>query len=178
MELAVLRGEPHFAKGPRWEEPNEEHVCSPFEHEEQEKANWQQSLHAAIGSLLRAMEDRREELDRMRGMDRRLAQLEVQVRELSKAGSFIVPITTLAPEPYELLKEIKVVVQKSDDEFVASFFDANVNASGCNETQAVDNLKELLVSRFSYLDTLPKAKLGPAPAKQIAILRTFIKRIA
>lgn len=113
--------------------------------------------------------------NRLRDMQRRLSQLEGQVRELSKRGSFIVPITTLTPEPYELLKEIKVVVQPSDDEFVASFFDANVNASGCNEIQAVDNLRELLVSRFSYLDTLPKEKLGPGPAKQIAVLRTFIR---
>ena len=102
--------------------------------------------------------------------------LEARVEELEKRPSLIVPITTFDPEPFELLKEIKAVVQASEDEYTASFFDANVNAAGCNEAEAIDNLKDLLLSRFDYLDGLPPEKLGPALAKQIAVLRTFIRR--
>ncbi len=98
------------------------------------------------------------------------------MNELSKSGSFIVPISTLAPEPYDLLKEIRVVVQPSDEEFLASFFDANVNASGCNETEAVDCLKDMLIRRFEYLESLPSVKLGAGPSKQLAVLRFFIRR--
>jgi hypothetical protein len=109
-------------------------------------------------------------------LQQRIVLLEQKVHELSKDGSFVVPITTLTPKPFDLLKEIKVVLQPSGDEFVASFFDANVNASGCNETDAVDNLKEMLVSRFDYLESLPRKKIGPGPAKQLAVLRCFIRR--
>ncbi len=111
-------------------------------------------------------------------LQERIGLLEKKVNELSKDGSFVVPITTFAPEPFDLLKEIKVVVQASNDEFVASFFDANVNASGCNETDAVDSLKEMLVSRFEYLESLSPEKLGPGPAKQLAVLRCFIRRLS
>jgi hypothetical protein len=93
-----------------------------------------------------------------------------------KTNFLVVPIQTFAPEPFEVLQEIKVVVRPSHDEFIATFFDANVNASGCNETDAVANLKEMLVSRFEQLDCLPENKLGPGLAKQIAVLREFIGR--
>jgi len=102
--------------------------------------------------------------------------LETKVNELTKPGAFVVPIATLAPEPYELLKEMKIVVQATGDEFVASFFDANINASGCNETDAVDSFKDVLLRRFEFLESLPSEKLGPGPAKQLAVLRCFIRR--
>ena len=108
----------------------------------------------------------------------RIGLLEQKIGELSKGGAFVVPITTLAPEPYDLIKEIKVVLQPSDDEYVASFFDANVNASGGSEADALDSLKEMLISRFDYLENLPPEKLGPGPAKQLAVLRCFIRRTA
>ena len=110
------------------------------------------------------------------GLQERINLLESKVNELSKPGSFLVPITTLAPEPYDLLKEIKVVVQSSDEEFLASFFDANVNASGCNETEAVENLKDMLLRRLEYLESLPSEKLGVGPSQQLAVLRCFIRR--
>src|SRR5947209_4931943 len=107
----------------------------------------------------------RKDVEGTRGLQERLSLLEAKVNGLSKAGSFIVPITTLAPAPFDVLNEIKVVVQCTDEDFLASFFDANVNASGCNEVDAVENLKDILISRFEYLDSLPPAKLGPGPAK-------------
>jgi hypothetical protein len=53
-----------------------------------------------------------------------------------------------------------------------------MNTTGCNETDAVDSLKEMLLRRFDYLDHMPMEKLGPAMIKQIAVLRTFIRRRA
>jgi hypothetical protein len=93
-----------------------------------------------------------------------------------KLGSIIVPITTFAPEPVEILKEIKVVVQNDEDEYIATFFDANVNAGGCNQVEAFENLKDLILSRYDYLNSQPPEKLGPALAKQISVLREFIRR--
>jgi hypothetical protein len=111
-----------------------------------------------------------------------LAELNARVdaleRQLSDGSnrSIIVPIQTVEPEPFDLIREIKVVVRPSDEEFVASFFDANVNASGCTFADAVSNLKAMLLRRFDYLDKMPIAKLGPALIKQIAVLRTIIRR--
>src|ERR1700757_5007489 len=51
--------------------------------------------------------------------------------------SGLVPVTTLDPEPFELAREIQVVVQPDDDSFVATFFDANINASGETQQDAV-----------------------------------------
>lgn len=102
--------------------------------------------------------------------------LEARIAELAQRESFIVPITTFDPEPFELLKEIKAVVQRSGDDYLASFFDANVNVSGCNEVDAIENLKDMLLSRFDYLLGMPAEKLGPGPARQFAVLRQFIRR--
>ena len=125
-----------------------------------------------MGSTL----ERRKELTRLSKLTGRVHVLESKLSEMSTSGSVIVPITTFAPEPFDLLKEIKVVVRPSGNEFLASFFDANVNTAGCNETDAVNSLKEMLLRRFDYLDKMPTEKLGPAIVKQIAVLRTFIRR--
>ena len=92
-----------------------------------------------------------------------------------KSNSVMVPIQTLAPTSLKLKQFIYVVVQPSEDEYIASFVDANINASGSNETEAVANLKELLISLFNTLRTLPKKKLGPGPSRQLAVLEEFIQ---
>lgn len=90
--------------------------------------------------------------------------------------SIIVPITSFAPEPLEVIKEINVVVQKDEDEFTATFFDANIGTTGCNQTEAIDNLKELIVSRYYYLNEQPQQTLGPALVKQLTVLNQFISK--
>lgn len=109
-------------------------------------------------------------------LEEQVESLDSKVEPLESRGGFIVPLATFAPEPFELLKEIKVVIEESEDEFIAGFYDANVSAGGSNPQEAYDNLKDLLLSRFDYLDEIPSEKLGPAPRKQIAVLRQFIRR--
>src|ERR1700683_3622598 len=92
------------------------------------------------------------------------------------AGCIVVPIATFAPEPFEILKEIPVVVQPADDEFSATFFDANINTQGCNETEAVENLKELILDIFEHLGAQPAKRLGPGPKRQLAVLQEFIRK--
>jgi uncharacterized radical SAM superfamily protein len=112
----------------------------------------------------------------------RISKLEREIEaikdKLSKLGAITVPIQTLAPEDLEVIKEIPVVVQRMDDDYIASFFDANINASGDTDAEAVTNLKDILVTVFNHLDTLPPAKLGPRPRRQLAVLRDFIRRRA
>ena len=88
----------------------------------------------------------------------------------------VVPITTLDPDPYELLRPIQAVVQGVDTGFIATFFDANINASGDTQTEAVMNLRSLLVDLFEELIALGAKALGPVPTQQLSILRSFIQK--
>ena len=138
--------------------------------------DWPYSLHEAIGKLLNAVEDRKRKVIQLEALADGVRELRVQLAAMETCHAFTVSITTLAPEPYDLLREIKVVVQASDDEYTATFFDANVNASGCNQVEAVENLKDIILSRFDYLDRRSPDKLGPALARQLTVLRQFLRR--
>lgn len=86
-----------------------------------------------------------------------------------------VPVQSLDPEPLDVLAPIEAVIRPSDGGFVATFFDANVNASGETETEAFENLKDMLVATFEEFSALGSERLGPEPARQLAVLRRFIR---
>ncbi len=87
----------------------------------------------------------------------------------------IVPLTTLAPERLELLREIPVSIRSTDEDFVASFFDANVSASGETEQEAFANLRDMLVLTYNFLHKKPEAELAPILRKQRVVLDEFIR---
>ena len=89
-------------------------------------------------------------------------------------GAIVVPITTLEPEPFELRKPVPIVVQQIDDQYVASFFDANINASGETQQDAVANLKDIMVILFQRLSK--EKKLGKGPSLQRSILARVTRR--
>jgi hypothetical protein len=108
-----------------------------------------------------------------------VATLSRDVETLKRANTqVIVPIQTFAPEPYELLKPLQAVVKPNDDEFEACLFDANLTALGANESEAIDNLKALILDVFEALSSRPATQLGPAPARQLAVLREFVRKRA
>ena len=82
-------------------------------------------------------------------------------------------ISSLQPEPYKLLQAIPVVIQPQEQEWIASFYDANLYASGETEQEAFDNLRSLILDVYESL-AAEKDELGPEPARQIAILKSFI----
>lgn len=111
-------------------------------------------------------------------MPQTVAQLERDVAELKlrmMSAPFTVLITTLAPEPLKLLRDIPATVQPADGEFVATFFDAGISASGDTEQEAVSNLKDLIVQSFHILKAMPETKLGKLMRQQIAVLRTVVQ---
>ncbi len=112
--------------------------------------------------------------DRFKNLEREVTALKQHCQKLRDGQSIVVPITTLDPEPFELSKEIMVVVQPDDDSFVATFFDANINASGNTQVDAVANLKDMIVSLFAILES--EKKLGKGPARQLAVLRGLVRR--
>lgn len=92
-----------------------------------------------------------------------------------EVGGFFAPITTFAPEPYELRRTLAVVVQREGEGFVATFFDANLHASGDTEEEAFRNLKSLILDVFESLQEEPPERLGPEPKRQLAVLEEFIQ---
>jgi hypothetical protein len=113
-----------------------------------------------------------------------LDRLEQQVAKLTSRieafeakrnpGQVVLFVETFCPEPYRIKKPIPITVFRLDDGFGASFADANINSSGDSQQEAYANCKELILDVFDRLSTLPEAKLGPGPARQIAVLREFM----
>lgn len=90
-------------------------------------------------------------------------------------AAFQVTIQSFAPEPYELRRDLHVLVRPDGDSFVASFVDANVSASGDTPEDAVANLKDLIVLLLVRLSQEPPNKLGKGPARQLAVLKEFLR---
>ena len=105
----------------------------------------------------------------------RQADVKGSLAQPSDSQSVVVPITTLQPEPFDLLRDIPVVVQPTDDGYLATFFDANISMTGDTQEEAVANLRMLLVDVFEELQK-EEAQLGPHPARQLAVLHSFMKR--
>lgn len=95
---------------------------------------------------------------------------------------FVVPIVSLAPEPFSVLREIpilvtpKVMANSDDIEYVAQFVEANVGSTGDSLEEAIANVKDRLVAEFDFLDNMAPKKLGAGPTRQLAILREVIAR--
>ncbi len=89
-------------------------------------------------------------------------------------GSVIVPIQSLAPLPFEVVRPILAVVQEEEGAFVASFFDANINASGESQLEAVEMLKHMIASSFQLFSG-NESVLGETPRGQLAVLGKFIR---
>jgi predicted RNase H-like HicB family nuclease len=105
-------------------------------------------------------------------LSERLGRLETN---LGPVSSKAVAIQTFAPEPYHLSSPISVTVEEdAAGNFVASFFDASISATGENEQEAFENLKSLILDTFDSLNREALAKLGPEPRRQLAVLRSFI----
>jgi len=93
----------------------------------------------------------------------------------TSAESLQVPIQSLAPEPYEVIKPFQVVVRAADGEYIASFFDANLSASGETQAEAVLNLKDIIAGTFEILAGMNDAELGPGPLRQKRTLEEFVR---
>jgi len=108
------------------------------------------------------------------------AALEVAVRGIEQVRtqdrSIMVPINSLGTEQYELLRPITVVVTSAQDEFEASFFDANLYGSGDTEEEAISDLKVVIVEAFERLSALEDEKLGPLMDKQKQVLAAHIRK--
>ena len=77
---------------------------------------------------------------------------------------------------HRLVQPIAVIVeQTSEKNFVANFAQANVNASGDTIDEAIANLKDIMVAKYEHFSALPRSRLGPAPRRQLAVLKKLIE---
>lgn len=103
-----------------------------------------------------------------------LEQEMAEVRAKISAGPTIVPIQTLSPHPVEVTKHILAVVHPEDGAWIASWSEANVNASGVTELEALDMLKHAIASTF-FLFCQEEAHLGDDLTKRFAMMREFLR---
>jgi predicted RNase H-like HicB family nuclease len=113
------------------------------------------------------------ETTNLKSLEDRIVDLTARIER--RTGAKIVPIQTFAPEPYSLLKPMSVLIEDSEDGYLASFFDANIGTSGETEQEAFENLKSLVLDIFDSLNREAPERLGPEPARQLAVLRSFIR---
>lgn len=104
-----------------------------------------------------------------------IINLKSRCENLERSESFIIPIQTLAPEQYELAKSFNAVVRLNDDQYIASFFDANLSTSGDTPEEAVMNLKDLIVGTYEILSEMADDELGPVPLQQKIVLSNLIE---
>jgi len=101
--------------------------------------------------------------------------LKDRVAQIEATTPAIVPIESLSPEPYDIYKPIHTVVRKQGDEYIATFYDANLSASGDTDTEAIYNLKDIIAGTFEILSSHERTDLAPGPARQIDVLESFIR---
>ncbi|MEK6804382.1 MAG: hypothetical protein AABZ34_17235 [Nitrospirota bacterium] len=89
--------------------------------------------------------------------------------------SYVIPISSFAPEPYATMIPLQILLTPSDDGFMASFFDANIHSAGDTEEEAIENLKSLILDIFEMLTSSEPETLGPSTRKQLARLQSFIR---
>ena len=109
-------------------------------------------------------------------VQKEIASINSRRAKLEERAPLYVPIQSLAPEPYEVIKPIEVVVQFTDGEYLASFFDANLSTGGDTPEEAVFNLKALIVGTFEILAEMQDSDLGPGPLHDKKTLEEFVRR--
>ena len=116
--------------------------------------------------------------ERVTGIESKVEQVLKRLGELGALRrSFLVPIESLEPEPYEILKPLTAVVMEEEGEFEAAIFDLSIFASGDTEEEAIANLKETLLDTFDQLNELPDTRLGKGPLRQKGLLNKCIRKI-
>jgi predicted RNase H-like HicB family nuclease len=113
---------------------------------------------------------------RVENLEREVEALRARLDKGGAQRSIIVPIESFAPEPFEVIKPFHVVVEPADGEFIASLYDANINASGETEEEAVADLKDMMLTLFERLQQEPEQALGVGPKRQLAVLKSLVRK--
>ncbi len=110
----------------------------------------------------------------------RISKLEKEFRKLKKEQSQSkspilkeVKIINLGDERICLNREIPILLEVYSDEVIATFIDAEVTGFGETEAEALDHIKENIVSLYYELIE-DENNLGPLPKRWLMVLRDII----
>ena len=172
--FCALAAEPQEASG--W--PEEE--CDPrlelFRKSARVMPRWEQVMPTLMRSWEQTVLTAWRDVSRVEVLTRELLLLKRRVAALEDASPLTVAIQSLAPEPYEVMRPILAVLRRQDDEYRATFYDANLSASGETEVEAVLNLKDIIVATFELLVGHDRDLLAPGAARQRSVLEKFLRR--
>jgi len=73
-----------------------------------------------------------------------------------------------------IVNAIPAQIEIEDGVFVASFVEANINASGETEDEAIKMLKDMIAWTYQFL-CQKESVLGQQPQRQLAVLRRFVQ---
>lgn len=109
-------------------------------------------------------------------VDARLLEFEHRLQRIEESGGVSIAIATLGESTVRLLRPVPVTIRFNGDDFIASFFDANIHASGETEQEAFDGLREMLIGTFTLLDSHDSSSLSNEMQRSLRVLRQFIER--
>lgn len=119
---------------------------------------------------------------RVEAIERDVSDLKKSINQIlyriehTKAISFASPIVTFAPEPFKLSTPLSVVLTPVENGYIASFPEANLGSSGETMHEAIENLKDLILTVYREFESMDDESLGPAILKQKTILFDLIQR--
>jgi len=110
----------------------------------------------------------------------RISKLEKEFRKFKKEQSQSkfpvlkeVKVLNLGDERIRLTREIPIQLEIYRDEVIATFIDAEVTGFGETEAEAMDHIKENIVSLYFELIE-DENNLGPLPKKWLMVLNDII----
>lgn len=108
-------------------------------------------------------------------LEKVVMELRQKVSHLESRCETIVPINTLDDAKLRIKSVFYIHVMPDENEYQAVFGDANLNATGETRFEAIENLKDLIVTNFKFFSSLGVSKLGPMPRKQLRAMSEFIE---
>jgi len=84
---------------------------------EQVQPEWQESVRTGMARVMTLVIERQRTVLRLEHIETKIDAIAEKLESTKGFPSIIAPITTFAPEPFEVLKDIKVVIEFNGDEY-------------------------------------------------------------
>jgi len=94
----------------------------------------------------------------------------IGLSELKICSSDLEPVYNLARA---IIINVRCIAQNN---YVAEFAEANINASGESLDEALNNIKTLIVDMFNLLRSVERRTLGPEPRNQLRALTAVMRK--
>lgn len=111
--------------------------------------------------------------DRINKLETEFTQFKKEQTQTNKPLLKEIKIMSLGDGRIRLNREIPILLEVYNDEVVAKFIDAEVTGFGDTESEAIDHIKENIVSLYYEL-TEDENNLGPLPKRWLIVLRDII----